>query len=153
MSGLLDELTKENLLLKAAELRRKGFRPGCDDMSAKSAELWLTINGERLLAELRNGNYVPMPVMGFRTAKADGGFRTLTRATAIDTVIQKCLLDILTPLAEVCFSNDSYAFRPGRGVSAALQRYCSLGSAYRLAARIDIRNCFGSINHEILKCH
>ncbi len=151
MSCLLDELAKENLLLKAAELRRKGFRPGCDDMSAKSAELWLTINSERLLAELRQGNYVPMPVMGFRTAKTDGGFRTLTRATAIDTVIQRCLLDVLSPHCEIRYSNGSYAFRPGRGVSAALQRYCNLGSAHRLAAKIDIRNCFSCIDYEILK--
>ena len=81
-------LGTELLRQKAAELRQKGFKPGCDDMTAKSAELWIMVNGERLLKELYQGTYVPMPAMGFRTAKVDGSFRTLTKMTAIDTIIQ-----------------------------------------------------------------
>ena len=147
----MDMLDKDALLQKAAELRRSGFRPGCDDMSARSAELWLMVNGARLLSELRRGAYEPMPVLGFRTAKKDGSFRTLTRATAIDTMVQRCLLDLLTPACEERFSEESYAFRPGRGVTAALRRYCELGSAYRLAAKIDPTDCFGSLDHTVLR--
>ncbi len=150
MARLMDGITVEALLEQAAELRRRGFRPGCDDMSARSAELWLRINGARLLAELRSGSYRPMPVLGYRCAKRDGGVRTLTRATAIDTVAQRCLLAVLTPVCEAHFADESCAFRPGRGVSEALRRYGQLGSAHRWAARIDPSDCFGSMDHTVL---
>ncbi len=145
------ELDKDALLRQAAELRRKGFKPGCDDMSAKSAELWLTINGERLLAELRAGRYEPMPAQGFRTAKADGSFRQLCRLTAIDMVLERCFLDALSAECEPRFSDGSYAYRPGRGVDAALKQYCAYGSAYRYAMVLDPSDCFGSLDHGVLR--
>ena len=47
MARLMDGITVGALLEQAAELRRRGFQPGCDDMSARSAELCLRINGAR----------------------------------------------------------------------------------------------------------
>ena len=144
------DLTGDLLLRKAQELRAGGFKPGADDMNARSAELWFSINGDRLLKTLRQGDYLPMPVMGFRTAKKDGSFRRLTRLTAIDTVIQRALLEILQPVCEASFSEYSYAFRPGRGTGAALERFAQYGSAHRFAARLDPSDCFGSLDHKVL---
>ncbi len=108
------------------------------------------VNGERLLKELYQGTYVPMPAMGFRTAKVDGSFRTLTKMTAIDTIIQRSFLDALSEACESQFSDSGYAYRRGRGQGAALKKYCELGTAYRLAAKVDPTDCYGSMDHQVL---
>ena len=142
---------KEQLLEKTAELKRNQFKPGYDGMTAQSAELWFQINAERLLEQLAAGSFSASPVSGFRTAKKSGGYRTLVRVSAVDTVIQKCLLDFVQERFDAGFSAFSYAYRPGRGVSGALQQYCAYGSGYRWAAKIDPTDCFGNIDFSILE--
>ena len=109
------------------------------------------INAERLLRQLSAGSYEPSPVSAFHTAKKSGGYRTLVRVTAVDTVLQKCLLDYVQEQFDTGFSSFSYAYRPGRGVNGALQQYCAYGSAYRWAAKIDPSDCFGNIDFSILE--
>ena len=142
--------TEENLLLHAENLCRKKSRPGYDSMTADGALAWLRINGERLCRELRNGSYSPMPAVGFRTAKTRGGYRRLVRLTALDTVIQQCILDALQPVCEEKFSDSSFAYRPNRGVSAALARYIALADTHSFAAKLDFTACFDTMDHEIL---
>ena len=144
------KIGQDELLQKAAELKKNGFKPGCDGMSAKSAELWMAINGERLLGSFFRGDYDPMPAEGFRVAKKNGTFRILTRMTAIDSILQRCLLDAVRADCEEVFSDSSFAYREGRGVNAALQKYCEYGSIYRLAAKIDPYQCFDTMDYEVL---
>ena len=144
-------LDREALLRKAEELQRSGFHPGCDDMSAKSAGLWISVNGDRLLRSIFRGEYQPMPAVGFRTAKMNGSFRALTRLTALDTVLQKCLLDAVREDCERRFSPYSYAYRSGAGVQAALEQYCRYGSVYRFAAKTDPYNCFDNMDYSVLR--
>ena len=143
--------SKEQLLEKAAGLKRDGYRPGYDGMGAQSAELWFMINAERLLEQLAAGKYEAAPVSGFHVAKKSGGFRTLVHVTAVDTVIQKCLLDYVSNTYDAAFSAFSYAYRPGRGVAGALQQYCAYGTAHRWAAKIDPTDCFGNIDFSLLE--
>ena len=142
---------KEQLLEKAGELKHNHFKPGYDGMNGQSAELWFQINADRLIEQLCKGSFTASPVSGFHTAKKSGGYRTLVHVTAVDTVIQKCLMDYTQEKYDAGFSAFSYAYRPGRGVSGALQQYCSYGSAYRWAAKIDPTDCFGNIDFSILQ--
>lgn len=143
--------TKEDLIDRAKELKRSHFRPGYDNMTAQSAELWLMVNGDRLLSQLARGTYAHAPVVGFHVAKKSGKFRTLVKTTAIDTVIQQCFLTYLQSEYDPLFSSHTYAYRPGQGVTAALQEYCRLGSVYRWAAKIDPIDCFGSMDFNVLQ--
>ncbi|MCR5825524.1 MAG: CRISPR-associated endonuclease Cas1 [Oscillospiraceae bacterium] len=149
----LDAFEKERLLETARELTRSGFKPGCDHMTGKSAELWFMVNAETLRETIAKGRYQPMPVSGFRITKLGGGFRTLSRLTAIDNVLQRCLVAELTPRCEELFSDSSFAYRRGRGTAAALARYCELGSVYRFASKIDPTDCFGTMDRAILAQH
>lgn len=146
-------LTQEDLLNRIKEAKRRGSRPGYDNMTPQSAELWLMINGERLLRQLKEGRYEPSPVQGFFVAKKNGQCRTLVRTTVIDAAIQQCLLEHLNAEYDSSFSDHSHAYRPGRGVSSALEQFCKLGSAYRWCAKIDPVNCFGSIDFHVLQKH
>lgn len=150
---LFPYLTQDDLMNRVKEARRRGVRPGYDNMTPQSAELWLRINGERLLRQLKEGRYDPSPVQGFFVAKKNGQCRTLVRTTVIDAAIQQCLLEYLNAEYDSSFSDHSYAYRPGRGVSPALEEFCKLGSAYRWCAKIDPVNCFGSIDFSALVRH
>ena len=118
-----DILNKDTILEKAKFLSGKKFKPGYDGMSMDGAYSWIYINGERLCNDIINGDYRPMPAMGFRSAKMQGGFRKLSRLTAIDTILQTVLNDALAQKVESLFSDNSFAFRSGRGVHTALERY------------------------------
>lgn len=144
-------LTQEDLMNRVKEAGRRGARPGYDNMTPKSAELWLMINGERLVHQLKEGRYEPSPVQGFYVAKKNGQCRTLVRTTVIDSAIQQCLLEYMNAEYDSSFSDHSHAYRPGCGVSSALEHYCKLGSAYRWCAKIDPVNCFGSIDFRVLQ--
>ena len=64
-----------------------------------------------------------MPAVAFASAKRGGGYRKLAKLTALDAVLHYAVLDALTPLCEDLFSEFSYAYRPGRGLSQAVSRF------------------------------
>lgn len=132
-----DAFETERLIELARELSKKGYKPGTDNMTGKSAELWLKVNGDNLKNVLLSGKYTPMPLTGFRVTKKGGGFRRLTRLTAIDTCIQKSLALELEDYCGDRFSDSSFAYRKNRGAGAALARFCELGSVYRFASKLD----------------
>lgn len=142
----------EALKARAAELKRRRFRPGFDNMTASAAILWLQISGDRLCHDLVSGCYKPMPAVDFRVAKKNGKYRQLCRLTAIDSIIQMQILDVLTPLCEDRFSASSFAYRPARGVNSALELYCRYGTQHRYAERMDVAACYDNINHDLLAC-
>ena len=144
-------INTDNLFTYAEMLNRKKFRPGYDSMTSEGALAWLRINGDRLCRELNDGAYRPMPAVGFRIAKTRGGYRRLSRLTALDTVIQQAILDAVTPLCEERFSENSFAYRSGRGVSAAVTRYIALAGTYGFAAKLDFTACFDNMDHGILE--
>lgn len=141
----------DNLLAHADMLNRKKFRPGYDSMTAEGTLAWLHINGDRLCRELHDGAYRPMPAVGFRTAKTRGGYRRLAKLTALDTIIQQAVLDAVTPVCEERFSDNSYAYRSGRGVSAAVERYIAFAGTYSFAAKLDFTACFDNMDHAVLE--
>ncbi|MBQ2724488.1 MAG: CRISPR-associated endonuclease Cas1 [Clostridia bacterium] len=144
-------INTENLITYAEILSRRKFRPGYDSMTAEGALAWLRINGDRLCRELHDGVYRPMPAVGFRTAKNRGGYRKLSRLTALDTVIQQAVLDGVTQICEERFSDNSFAYRSDRGVSAAVTRYIALAGTYGFAAKLDFSACFDNMDHGVLE--
>lgn len=148
--SLKDIITKEILEHNAALLKRKRIMPGFDGMSVSGAVSWISINGNRLCKDILDGDYSPMPAIGFTSAKSNGGYRNLSKLSVIDCVIQNSIRQALTPVFESEFSDNSFAYRIGRGVSGAVERYIYLAKDNRYAAHIDFEACFDNINHEKL---
>ena len=144
-------ISKQALSDRAAMLKRNRFRPGFDGMSMSGAHSWININGERLCRELFSGDYTPMPAVGFRSAKHGGGFRLISRICAIDTVIQQVILSHLSADAETIFLENSFAYRPGRGVNSAVEQYIGFANRFRLVARFDLEGCFDNLDHGIME--
>ena len=148
---LRDLLSKEALYEQANELKKKKFKPGYDGMSMDGAASWIFINGNRLCKDILQGDYCPMPAIGFKTAKTSGGYRRLVRLSAIDSVIQTWLNTMLCPTFEEIFCDNSMAYRPGRGVHTALERYVLLANQKKHVAKLDVSACFDHIDHAILE--
>lgn len=69
----------------------------------------------------------------------------------MDRVIQQAIAQILSPIYEVQFSDNSYRFRPKRSAHQAIrkcQQYIQEG--YNYAVDIDLEKYFDTINHSKL---
>jgi len=141
----------EDLKMRASELKKKGFRPGFDNMTAAAAVVWMQVGGQKLCEDILKGHYAPMPAVGWRIAKKNGRYRQLSRLTAIDSIVQMQLLSVLTPVCAEKFSASSFAYRPGRSASTALETYCRYAARYPYAERIDPENCYDTMRHEVLR--
>ncbi len=81
-----------------------------------------------------------------RIAKEDGGKRVLHIPAVRDRVVERGVLDVVTPLVDPWLGSSSYAYRPGLGVADAIQAVASLrdeGLSWVLHA--DVHDCFPSI--------
>ena len=147
---LKEIISLETLLCQAETVKLKGSGPGFDGMTADAACIWMRVNGERLLHDLYNGVYHPMPAVGFAAAGQNGKYRQLSVIGAVDRIIQQCLLDAIGERMEKVFSPYSYAFRHGRGTAEALKQYCLYGEQYGFASKLDPKACFDSMSHDVL---
>lgn len=77
--------------------------------------------------------------------------RMISAAPYPDRVVHHALCNIIEPLFEKIFIYDSYANRKDKGTHKALDRYKKFAQLNRYVLKMDIKNYFPSIDHEILK--
>lgn len=104
-----------------------------------------------LATDVRGNTYQPAPLRTAYIPKRTGGRRRIGIPTVGDRVLQRAVLQILTPRLDRKFLGCSYGYRPRRGVAQAVAqviRYRERGLTCLLEADID--DCFGSLDHDIL---
>ena len=140
--------------LKAAFARAKSNQgaPGVDHQTIAMFEAHLAENVERLEEGLRKGTYRPQAVLRTYIPKPGSRERRpLGIPTVRDRVVQGALRNVLEPIFERDFAEQSYGFRPGRGCKDALRRVDALLKAgYTYVVDADLKSYFDTIAHERL---
>lgn len=126
--------------------------PGVDGMTTEQLKSYVTDHWPRIEKELLEGLYQPQPVRGVEIPKPDGkGMRKLGIPTVVDRLIQQALHQVLSPIFEKTFSENSFGFRPGRSAHQAIlkaQGYCA--EEKKWVVDIDLEKFFDRVNHDIL---
>lgn len=122
-----------------------------EDLAAFEAEL--AANLERLHQELKDGTYVPQPVLQHLIPKAGkpGEYRPLGIPTIYDRVCQQAILNRLEPIFEPVLDEANFGYRSGRSTKDALKkiwRELEEGNEWVLDA--DLKDFFGSVDQDKL---
>lgn len=142
----------ETLMLQAfRNVKRNRGAAGIDKVSIQLYQNNLLENLLSLMRDLKDGSYRPYPLRRVHIPKGDGKTRPLGIPAVRDRVAQEVLRQLLSPLFERIFHDDSYGFRPARGCHMAVERVLELhrqGHPHVLDA--DIKGFFDNIPHEII---
>lgn len=128
---------------------------GVDGINKETYGKDLNQNIPKLIASMKNMAYRPGPVREVLIPKEGkpGATRTLGISGFEDKIVQKMMQQILESIYDPIFLDCSYGFRPGLGCHDAikdLQHYL-YESAIQTVIDIDLKNFFGTIDHEILE--
>ncbi len=128
---------------------------GIDGMTIDDFPAWAKDgHWPRILSELRSEQYQPSPVRRVEIDKPDGGKRQLGIPTIVDRVIQQAIAQVLTPIFDPTFSDNSFGFRPHRnGQQAVKQVQGIIKTGRRYTVNVDLSKFFDRVNHDLLMTH
>jgi len=150
--GLLEEiLGRDNMNKAFKRVKSNKGKPGIDGMTVDELLPFLKENGDQINQAIMEGTYSPKPVGRVEIPKPDGGVRLLGIPTVLDRVIQQAIAQVLSPIYEREFSDNSYGFRPGRNAHQAIRK-CKeyIDAGYNWTVDIDLAKYFDTVNHDKL---
>ena len=150
--NLLEAILDRNNLNKAyLKVKKNGGSAGIDGMTVEEMLPYLKEHREELLNTLRKEKYKPKPVKRVEIPKPDGGKRNLGVPTVIDRMIQQAIVQVLQPIYEPLFSDNSYGFRPNRSAHQAINKALEYyNEGYTQVVDLDLAKYFDTVNHDIL---
>ena len=153
MSVTIQDLVLDRNNLNQAYLRVKRNKgaAGIDGMTVFDLLQYLRENKVELITSLRDGSYKPSPVKRVGIPKPNGGVRKLGIPTVVDRMVQQAVAQVLTPIFEQIFSDNSFGFRPHRGAQDAIARVVDLyNQGYRRVVDLDLKAYFDNVNHDLM---
>lgn len=150
--GLLEEvLCRENLRAAYARVVSNGGAPGVDGMSVDELMPYCREHWAAIREKLFQGTYRPRPVRRVTIPKPGGGRRPLGIPTVLDRMIQQALAQVLQPIFDPAFANESYGFRPGRSALDAVEQARShIRAGHRWVVDLDLDSFFDRVHHDVL---
>jgi len=149
---LLDEiLTKENLNKAYKKVYQNKGASGIDGITVEELCDFLKEHKEEIIAQIRNRKYKPQPVRRVEIPKENGSKRKLGIPTVLDRVIQQAIVQVLTPIYEEQFSENSYGFRPNRSCEMAVIKALEiLNDGNDWIVDIDLEKFFDTVHQDKL---
>ncbi|MGN8772461.1 group II intron reverse transcriptase/maturase, partial [Paenibacillus barengoltzii] len=149
---LLEKIvSRDNLNEAFKRVKANKGSHGIDGMGVEELLQYLRDNGETIKQLILGGKYRPNPVRRVEIPKENGKKRNLGIPTVVDRVIQQAITQVLTPIYERQFSDNSYGFRPKRSAHHAMKRsqqYVQEG--YRYVVDMDLEKYFDTVNQSKL---
>ncbi|MDM8545983.1 reverse transcriptase domain-containing protein [Candidatus Venteria ishoeyi] len=135
----------DNLYLAYRKARKgKQNRDSVADFSLRLEAQLLALQNE-----LSNGTYIPGEYRLFTIY--EGKPRLIAAAPFRDRVVHHALMNLIEPLLDPHFIDQSYACRKGKGVHKAVDYYQQQAKQYAYALKMDVQAYFPSIDHQILQ--
>ena len=132
-------------------VKRNRGAAGVDKVSIGMFESNLEQNLLALMRQLKDRSFRPHPLRRVHIPKGDGKMRPLGIPAVRDRVAQEVLRQLLSPIFEPLFHDDSYGFRPRRGCHLAIKRVLDLkGEGYKHVLDADISGFFDNIPHLVI---
>ena len=149
MEKILDRRNLNDAYKKVKSNKGAG---GIDGMGVEHLLQYLKDNKEHLIQSIREGRYRPNPVRRVEIPKEEKGkVRMLGIPTVVDRVIQQAIAQVLSPLFEKQFSNNSFGFRPNRSAHQAMEVCVANANAgYKYVIDMDLEKYFDTVNQSKL---
>jgi RNA-directed DNA polymerase len=153
MGELLEQILDRNNLNNAfKKVKSNKGAGGIDGMGVENLLQYLKENQKNLIQSIRDGKYRPNPVRRVEIPKEEKGkVRKLGIPTVVDRVIQQAIAQVLTPIFEEQFSDNSYGFRPKRSAHGAMKRCLeNADNGYKYVVDMDLEKYFDTVNQSKL---
>jgi len=150
---LFDKVFSErNLWAAFQQVARKKGAAGVDHVTVDEFERRLPDSVWELSDQLKTGTYRPQAVRRVNIPKPGSNeTRPLGIPTVRDRTVQAAVVNVIEPIFERDFSEQSYGFRPGRGCKDALRRVDWLiKEGYVHVVDADLKSYFDTISHDRL---
>lgn len=158
LTNLMDiVLRRENILLAYRNIKSNSGSntPGTDRLTIKDIG---RLNPEEVVDKVRfivtssKHGYRPKPVRRKDIPKPNGKMRPLGIPCIWDRLIQQCIKQVMEPICEAKFSENSYGFRPSRSVEHIIHRTYQLMQRMHLhyVIEFDIKGFFDNVDHSKL---
>ena len=144
-------LAKENLNKAYKKVYQNKGVAGVDGITVEEIADYIKENKDRIVNKIRKRQYKPQPVRRVQIPKENGQKRNLGIPTVIDRIIQQAIVQVLTPIYEKQFHNNSYGFRPNRSCEQAVIKVLEyLNDGYDWVVDIDLEKFFDIVNQDKL---
>lgn len=149
-------LSRENILLAYRNIKvNTGSRtPGTDKLTIKDIGSLTPDEMVKKVQGIITGKhgYRPKPVRRKEIPKPNGKTRPLGIPCIWDRLVQQCIKQVMEPICEAKFSDNSYGFRPNRSVEHAIQKTYTMMQLTKLhyVIEFDIKGFFDNVNHSKL---
>ena len=152
MSQLLEEiLSGNNMTLAYKKVKANKGASGIDGITVEEIDEYVKAHWVEIREQIRKRKYQPQPVRRVEIPKPNGGIRNLGIPTVIDRIIEQAIAQVLTPIAEPHFSENSYGFRPGRRAQQAVIKLLEyLNDGYEYIVDIDLEKFFDNVPQDKL---
>lgn len=153
--NLIEQVISDNNLWEAYQkvFSNKGA-PGVDGVTVYQLKGHMNKYYEPLKQKLSDGSYQPQPVKRVAIPKPDGSKRYLGIPCVLDRVVQQAILQIIDPIIDPQFSDNSFGFRKGRNAHQAIEKakeYYQEG--YRTVVDCDLKSYFDTIHHQRIRAY
>lgn len=144
-------LHRDNLNEAFKRVKSNKGSAGIDGITTEELLEHLKENKDKILGQIRARKYKPKPVKRVQIPKSNGKKRNLGIPTTIDRVIQQAISQVLSPIYEKKFSENSYGFRPNRSGNDALKRIKEIADEGNTwVVDLDLEKYFDTVNQSKL---
>ena len=144
-------LDKDNVRIALEKVIANKGAAGIDGMKVEELRGYMNANWPGIKQSILERNYRPAPVRRVEIPKPNGGVRKLGIPTAVDRTLQQSIVQILLPIFETEFQENSYGFRPGRSCEQAVLKLLEfLNEGYEWIVDIDLEKFFDNVPQDKL---